>query len=72
MSKHSNLPEEVKTLWMQNFSHTLAFLEAKLGINAQSSKPKDKDLHYLIKGALYEMGRNLTTDLMNHVGQDGQ
>ncbi len=71
MIKRDNLPEDVKTIWMQNFSHTLAFLEAKLGIDAQSRKPKDKDLHYLIKGALYEMGRNLTTDLMNHIEQDG-
>lgn len=48
----------------RNFAHTMQYIESTLNISRYSPEIKDRELHFLIRGAILQHGKNLKEDII--------
>lgn len=58
------LCEKIQAVTLRNFSHTMQHIEATLNISRSSESAMDRNLHFAIRGAILQHGKNLKNDVL--------
>lgn len=66
-SKNQKFLLKVHEATNRNFLNTMLHIEARLGISRDSVSSRDKQVHTAIRGAIFEHGKNLSTDILAEI-----